>query len=172
MKLDHAFTGKTDMSQPPPPAPKPHPDRYVKHILIGCGLLILLMVAVFAGGMAMLYKSVAKMAPRADKILAEVRDGSIDQLYEESDSFYKSNHTKAQHDAMFAAIDSKLGKLESWGIRNGATLPSANGKTSVIMLGAKFEKGSATIVLNLVQPSDDAEFKLHEFHIDSKGLRY
>ena len=160
------------MSQPPPPIAKPHPDRYVKHILIGCGLLILFMIAVFAGGMGMLYKAVTKMASRADIILAEVRDGSIDQLYEESDPTYKSKHTKAQHDAMFAAIDSKLGKLKSWSMRNGATVPSADGKTSVIMLGAKFEKGGATIVLNLVQPSDDAEFKLHEFHIDSKGLQY
>jgi len=72
------------MSQDQPLAPKPHPDLYLKHILIGCGLVVLPMGGFFAGAMAPLYKSATKLTPVADLILADVRDGNLDRLYEES----------------------------------------------------------------------------------------
>lgn len=159
------------MSQPAPPVAKPHPDRYVKHILIGCGLLVVLLVAIFAGSMAWLYKSTQKLMPYATVVLNDMRDGNVDKLYDEADPQYQTVTTKAEHDKIIERISEGTGALQSWSMRSVNTVSAPAGTTTVFVFAGKYEHGPGTITITLFSPNKTTPPKMMGFYVHHPKIK-
>lgn len=162
------------MSQPAPPA-KLHPDRYVKHILLGFALLVLTWVGLQTHVLrkeATRTRAVMSVYwPTAQSILMDISNGEIDKLYNDASPAYQTVISKQQHDRQFSRIAINAGKLKSWRSVQTYTLSYADGMRTTIKCRAKWEEGSGMLTLLLLTPKGSTEPKLEEIQIDNPNFK-